>query len=101
MAGEDSSINFRVRPPPGDFFVVGIGASAGGVGALREFFSPVRPDSGMAYVVIMHLSPQHESNISSVLQNHCSIPVSEVTQTVQVEPASARFRRGAASSRLR
>jgi two-component system CheB/CheR fusion protein len=72
--------------PRKDFFVVGLGASAGGISALREFFTHVPADSGMAYVVIMHLSPQHESNLSAVLQNHVAIPVTEVTATVKVEP---------------
>ncbi len=69
-----------------DLVVVGIGASAGGVGALREFFSHVSADSGMAYVVIVHLSPEHESSLSSVLQNQVAVPVTEVTGTLAVEP---------------
>src|SRR5437899_5081153 len=66
-------------------FVVGIGASAGGIPSLREFFSHVRDDSGMAYVVVLHLSPQHESNLPEVLQNRTSIPVTQVTEGVKVE----------------
>ncbi len=46
----------RARCP---FPIVGIGASAGGVDALKAFFSATAPDSGMAYVVIQHLSPEH------------------------------------------
>jgi chemotaxis response regulator CheB len=42
---------------PRDFLVVGIGASSGGIPALSEFFRNVPADSGMAYVVILHLSP--------------------------------------------
>ncbi|HEY6924185.1 MAG TPA: chemotaxis protein CheB, partial [Steroidobacteraceae bacterium] len=41
------------------FSIVGIGASAGGIDALKVFFSATAPDSGMAYVVIQHLSPEH------------------------------------------
>ena len=76
-------------PPPDEpkqFLVAGIGASAGGIGALREFFSHVSPDSGIAYVVVMHLSPEHASNLSSVLQNQTAIPVTEVTATIRIEP---------------
>jgi two-component system CheB/CheR fusion protein len=68
------------------FFVVGIGASAGGVAALREFFSHVKPDSGMAYVVIQHLSPQFESNLPALLQNQTTVPVTQVTEAARVEP---------------
>ncbi len=67
-------------------FVVGIGASAGGIKPLTEFFSRVAPDGNMAYVVILHLSPQFESNLSSVLQSRTSIPVTQVNSAVTVEP---------------
>jgi two-component system, chemotaxis family, CheB/CheR fusion protein len=76
--------------PPADeskkFLVAGIGATAGGIGALREFFSHVRANSSVAYVVIMHLSPEHASNLSSVLQNQTTVPVTEVTATIRIEP---------------
>lgn len=45
-----------------DFLVAGIGASAGGIQALEEFFENVSADSGVAYVVILHLSPDHEAD---------------------------------------
>ncbi len=48
--------------------VVGIGASAGGINALKQFFAHVPTDSGVAYVVILHLSPDHESHLAEVLQ---------------------------------
>src|SRR3982750_3003046 len=41
--------------------VVGIGASAGGVSVLQEFFGMMPPDSGLSFVVVMHLLPDHES----------------------------------------
>ena len=66
--------------------VVGIGASAGGIAALRHFFSRVSADSGLAFVVILHLSPQHESNLAAVLQTHTKIPVTQVNETVRVQP---------------
>jgi two-component system CheB/CheR fusion protein len=60
------------------FLVVGIGASAGGVGALKTFFENVKPDSGNAYVVILHLSPDYDSQLAKVLQNVSPIPVEQV-----------------------
>lgn len=69
-----------------DFFVVGIGASAGGIAALREFFRNVRTDSGMTYVVILHLSPQHESNLPALLQSQTFLPVTQVTEPIKIEP---------------
>ena len=44
-----------------DFLILGIGASAGGINALREFFENVPQFSGIAYVVILHLSPQYDA----------------------------------------
>jgi two-component system, chemotaxis family, CheB/CheR fusion protein len=69
-----------------DFLVVGLGASAGGIKAFKEFFTHVPPDSGMAYVVILHLSPEHESHLAEVLQVATEMPVMQVHGSVQIEP---------------
>ena len=69
-----------------EFLVVGLGASAGGVTALREFFEHVPADSGMAYVVVLHLSPDHDSELASVLQRVAAIPVAQVEDRIRVEP---------------
>jgi two-component system CheB/CheR fusion protein len=66
--------------------VVGIGASAGGLKALRRFFEAVPSDGGMAYVVIMHLDPERESRIAALLQDRTPLPVTQVTGPTQVEP---------------
>lgn len=68
------------------FPIVGIGASAGGIVALEQFFAHMPPDSGMAFVVILHLNPMHESMAATVLQSYTSMPVTQVTETVVVEP---------------
>src|SRR4029450_8583053 len=65
--------------------VVGIGASAGGIEALSDFFRAVAPDSGAAYVVILHLSPDHDSQLAQVLQHTALIPVTQVTEQVRLE----------------
>src|SRR5437899_7514546 len=69
-----------------DFLVVGLGASAGGIQALKEFFTRVPGDSGMAYVVILHMSPEHESKLAQILQVTSAIPVTQVTDRVKIEP---------------
>ncbi|MEJ7617802.1 MAG: chemotaxis protein CheB, partial [Pyrinomonadaceae bacterium] len=69
-----------------DFLIVGIGASAGGIKALQEFFTHVPADSGIAYVVILHLSPDYESKLAEVLQFAAQIPVTQVKDRVHVEP---------------
>jgi two-component system, chemotaxis family, CheB/CheR fusion protein len=69
-----------------EFLIVGIGASAGGIKALKEFFKNVPAATGMAYVVILHLSPDFESNLAEILQVSASIPVTQVKGKVKVEP---------------
>ncbi len=74
------------KPDGKDFLIAGIGASAGGIQALKEFFENVPADSGVAYVVILHLSPDHESRLAEVLQATAQIPVTQVKEKVKVEP---------------
>src|SRR5215207_1235142 len=65
--------------------IVGIGASAGGLKALQEFFEALPGDTGMAYVVITHLHPEHESHLAELLQRHTHMPVRQVDGLVRVE----------------
>jgi two-component system, chemotaxis family, CheB/CheR fusion protein len=67
--------------------VVGVGASAGGIKALGEFFAHVPPEAPFAYVVILHLSPDHDSRLAEVLQTSTPLPVRQVTNHVVLEPA--------------
>ncbi len=69
-----------------DFPVVGLGASAGGLKALQQFFEQMPAENGMAFVVIMHLSPQHESHAADILQNSTRMPVVQVNERIKVEP---------------
>jgi two-component system CheB/CheR fusion protein len=66
--------------------VVGLGGSAGSIGPLREFFSRMPADSGMGFVVVLHLSPEHESILASVLGNVTAMPVVQVTREVKIGP---------------
>ena len=65
--------------------VVGIGASAGGIKAVKEFLAAVPQDSGLAFVVILHLSPDHESRLAEVLRGSTAMPVTQVTEAVAVK----------------
>jgi two-component system CheB/CheR fusion protein len=69
-----------------DLMLVGIGASAGGVEALRQFFERMPADTGMAFVVILHLSREHESRLAEVLRAKTGMSVEQVTEPVRVEP---------------
>jgi chemotaxis response regulator CheB len=77
--GSNDSLEGTFRSP----IVVGIGASAGGVQALQEFFKHVPVDSGMAYAVILHLSPSFDSKLTEILQYVSRIPVNLVTEKVK------------------
>lgn len=66
--------------------VVGIGASAGGLAALRGFFAALPPDSGITFVVVVHLSAEHESRLAELLQSATAMPVTQVTTRVQMVP---------------
>jgi two-component system, chemotaxis family, CheB/CheR fusion protein len=66
--------------------VVGIGASAGGLAALQAFFSALSPDTGMAFVVVTHLHPEHESHMAELLQSHTGMPTKQVKEKLKVEP---------------
>jgi two-component system, chemotaxis family, CheB/CheR fusion protein len=71
--------------PPGPFRVVGIGASAGGLEALQEFFSHIPPESGMAFVVVTHQHPGRTSLLPELLQKETPMPVEEGRPGQRVE----------------
>jgi len=67
-------------------YVVGIGASAGGLEALEHFFDNVPRASGMAFVVVQHLSPDFKSLMDEILARRTSLPISLVEDAMVVEP---------------
>jgi two-component system CheB/CheR fusion protein len=64
--------------------IVGIGASAGGLEAMEQFFRAMPTDSGMAFVLVTHLAPDHDSLLTEILQRATAIPVTTVLDQVQV-----------------
>ncbi len=71
-----------------DFYVVGIGASAGGLEALEKFFSNMSSECGLAFVVIQHLSPDYKSLMADLLSKRTTMPVRVAQDGVPVEPNS-------------
>ncbi|WLD56809.1 PAS domain-containing protein [Salinispirillum sp. LH 10-3-1] len=66
--------------------VCGIGASAGGLAPLEEFFSRIPLRSKMAYVVVQHLDPNHKALLTELLQRVTAMVVQEVTEGMAIEP---------------
>ena len=71
-----------------NFFVVGIGASAGGLNALEELFNCLHSDSGAAYVVIQHLSPDYKSLMKELLERHTAMDVYRIEAGMELQPNS-------------
>jgi two-component system CheB/CheR fusion protein len=68
------------------FPVVGVGASAGGLDAFKRFLKAIPENSGIAYILVQHLDPAHESILADLLQRVTKIPVHEITDNVEVVP---------------
>src|SRR5215813_8849718 len=68
------------------FPVVGIGASAGGLEAFRQLLEHLPTDTGMAFVLVQHLDPAHESILTELLSKATPMSVSEVVEGLAVEP---------------
>ena len=68
MAKEIGEIeeNTKLSSSAHNFPIVGIGASAGGLDAYKKLLEALPVDSGMAYVVVQHLNPAHESNLTEI-----------------------------------
>ena len=72
--------------PAEGFGVVGLGGSAGSLAGLEQFFGALPADCGLAFVVVTHLSPEHESGLATVLQHFTSLPVFEITDGLRLRP---------------
>jgi two-component system CheB/CheR fusion protein len=66
------------------FPVVGIGASAGGLEAFSQFLAQLPDDTGMAFVLIQHLDPKHDSKLTDILSKTTRMSVREVTDGMTV-----------------
>jgi two-component system CheB/CheR fusion protein len=81
----------RLPASPDDkpgFHIVGMGASAGGLESLEDFFDNMQADSGLAFVVIQHLSPDFKSLMDELLSRHTQIAIHRVEDGMVVEPNS-------------
>ncbi|MBN1360131.1 MAG: PAS domain-containing protein [Sedimentisphaerales bacterium] len=79
----------KTGPPVGidgkRFPIVGIGASAGGLDAVQQLRKHLPAQTGMAFVLVQHLDPTHESALTSILARATDVPVGEVKHDTPVE----------------
>jgi two-component system, chemotaxis family, CheB/CheR fusion protein len=68
------------------FPVVGIGASAGGLETFKRLLKAIPENSGMAFILVQHLAPSHESILPELLQKVTKLPVLEITDNIRVVP---------------
>lgn len=80
-----SGASLAQAPPPRPEFIVGLGASAGGLDALQVFFDKMPPDTGLAFVVIQHLSPDFRSMMDELLARHTSMRIHRVEDGMRLE----------------
>jgi two-component system CheB/CheR fusion protein len=106
MAGNQKKIGTRKKPrktkharkttstPPtikasenrGGLYIVGIGASAGGLEAFQEFFTHMPSDNGMAFVLVPHLDPTHKSIIGDILKKYTDMNIFQAEDGMKVLP---------------
>jgi two-component system CheB/CheR fusion protein len=82
---KDVTGNGPDKPPPG-CPVVGIGASAGGIDALKKFLPAIDPQSGLCFVLVQHLDPNHESILPDILAPFSPVPVVRIQEGTEAEP---------------
>ncbi|HUO92303.1 MAG TPA: chemotaxis protein CheB [Rhizomicrobium sp.] len=66
--------------------VIGLGASAGGLEAFQNFLAAVPADAGLAYVLVQHLDPNHESMLAELLSRRTPMPVHQISDGMTIEP---------------
>jgi len=82
------SITAVIPSSNNSFYVVGIGASAGGLDALERFFGNMPENSGMAFIVVSHLDPNHISIMPELIQKSTKMKLFQAEDGMVVEPNS-------------
>src|SRR5882757_1369362 len=86
VALADAAIAADRASAHGGFPIVGIGASAGGLEALAQLFELLPADTGMAFVLILHLDPTHPSLLAEALRRTTRMPVVQAEDRARVQP---------------
>ena len=83
---ENKNLSFQKEGKENSFPVVAIGASAGGLEAVTQFFQNLSPDTGMAFIYVQHLSPDHKSILTQLLAKTTKMKVQEIEEMDKMEP---------------
>jgi two-component system CheB/CheR fusion protein len=78
--------SLKIHKKNGLFTIVAIGASAGGLEAITKFLQHLSPNTGMAYIYVQHLSPDHKSILTSLLSKETRMKVQEVVDMEKMQP---------------
>ena len=91
LAASAAAVRAALAPTSPGFPVVGIGASAGGLAAFEAFFAgmPADVDTGMAFVLVQHLAPDHKSVLTEIIRRYTRMQVFEVQDGMAVRPDCA------------
>ena len=81
-AADDETAKLSSLP----YLVVGVGASAGGIDAYKAFFSNLPANTGMAFVLVQHLDPTHESALVQIIATYTRMPVHVARDGMEVKP---------------
>lgn len=81
-----AAVGEKRKRPAKPITIIGLGASAGGLEALEEFFSHTPPNTGMAFLVVTHQHPGHVSLLPELLGKHTRMPVREARNGQRIEP---------------
>ena len=85
---KEAAASTQPRPGRETLPIVGVGASAGGLEALTQLLQNLPPDTGMAFVLVQHLDPEHESALTEIFARATAMPVREVSDKVVIRAES-------------
>jgi two-component system CheB/CheR fusion protein len=80
-----AALEGSAKPQHDPLPITGIAASAGALGALKAFFSAMPPESGIGFVVIVHLAPKHASHMAELLAHHTQMKVAQAEDGMRVQ----------------
>ncbi len=83
---KEQTIQVKGMPKPADHYLIGIGASAGGLEAIHKLFDHFPDNSSFSFVIIQHLSPDHKSLMAELLSKHTSMQVQEAEDKMFTRP---------------